>query len=413
MSILLYNVFLIFYRIGIRIASLGNNKAKQWINGRKHFPVIPLNDKVIWMHCASLGEFEQGRPVLEAIRVKYPDYRVVLSFFSPSGYEIRKNYSGADQIIYLPIDNALNAKKLISAINPSLVIWVKYEYWYYYLTELRKRKIPVILVSGIFRKSQPFFKWYGAIWIEMLHCFQQLFVQNENSKKLLASLGVEKNASITGDTRFDRVITIAEKQEPVSFIREFIAGKQVLVAGSTWEDDEIELIHYVKAHPEIKFIIAPHEVDQENVDDVKKEFPNAIFYSELATGIVVPENINVLIIDNIGMLSKLYKYASITYVGGGFNKDGIHNILEAAVYGKPVFFGPVYEKFAEARELVEKGGAFSIGNALELEDMLNKLFADKKDLEKVSLIAGEYVYSKRGATKKVMDYVIENRLLTN
>jgi 3-deoxy-D-manno-octulosonic-acid transferase len=413
LSLLLYNIFLFLFTTGIRIASIWNSKARQWIRGRKHFPAIPFNEHVVWMHCASLGEFEQGRPVLEEIRRNYPGYKIVLSFFSPSGYENRKNYQGADSIIYLPIDNVINAKKLIAAINPSLVIWVKYEYWYYYLTALKRRNIPVILISGIFRESQPFFRWYGAIWQEMLHSFQKLFVQNEWSAKLLKGIGIEENVSIAGDTRFDRVVAIAEKGAPVDYIPEFIKGKQVFVAGSTWEDDDIELIHYVKAHPEIKFIIAPHEVDQENLDDVKKEFHNSVFYSELLTGIIVPENINVLIIDNIGMLSKLYGYADIAYVGGGFNKDGIHNILEAAVYGKPVFFGPVYEKFAEARELVDRGGAFTINNALELEELLDKLFTNKAELERAGMIAGEYVYSKRGATKKVMDYVMENRLLTN
>lgn len=413
MSLLLYNLFLLLFRLGVRIASLWNKKAKQWIKGRQSFPVIPFSEQVIWMHCASLGEFEQGRPVLEALKKRYPSYKIVLSFFSPSGYEIRKNYPGADTIIYLPIDNVINAKKLINAINPSLVVWVKYEYWYYYLTELKKRNIPVLLVSGIFRDSQPFFKWYGSIWQEMLYSFEHLFVQNENSVDLMNSIGLEKNVSIGGDTRFDRVISIAEKKEPVNHIMGFVAGKQVLVAGSTWEDDEIELIHYVKAHPEVKFIIAPHEIDEENLADVKKEFTNSIFYSQLQAGVLVPENINVLIIDNIGMLSKLYQYADITYVGGGFGKDGIHNILEAAVYGKPVIFGPVYEKFAEAKEMVEIGGAFSINNALELEALLDKLFKNRMELKKSCDIAKEYVYSKRGATEKVMNYVMEKRLLTS
>jgi 3-deoxy-D-manno-octulosonic-acid transferase len=413
LSLLFYNIFLILFRTGIRIAAIWNKKARQWNRGRSKFPHIPFHEKVIWVHSASLGEFEQGRPVLEALKAQYPDYKIVLSFFSPSGYEVRKNYPGADTIIYLPIDNVFNAKKLISAINPSLVIWIKYEYWYYYLTELRRRKIPVLLVSGIFRESQPFFKWYGAIWQEMLHCFRHLFVQNEHSQKLLSSIHIDENVTIGGDTRFDRVIAIAEKKEPVNHTMRFVAGKQVLVAGSTWEDDEIELVHYVKAHPEIKFIIAPHEVDKENIADVKKEFAQSILYSELALGALVPENINVLIIDNIGMLSKLYQYADITYVGGGFGKDGIHNILEAAVFGKPVVFGPVYQKFAEAKDLVERGGAFSINSALELEALLDKLFTNKRELKYSSDIAAAYVQEKRGATKKVLDYVAENRLLIN
>ncbi len=383
------------------------------MNGRKQFPKIPLYEKVIWMHCASLGEFEQGRPLLEAVKETYPSYKIVLSFFSPSGYEIRKNYAGADLVIYLPMDNVLHARRLVSAINPSLVIWVKYEYWYYYLTELKRREIPIILVSGIFRQSQPFFKWYGSIWKKMLECFDGLFVQNNYSADLLRSIGIEKNVAVAGDTRFDRVCTIAEKKVPVNFIQDFINGKQVVVAGSTWEDDEIELIHYVKSHQDKKFIIAPHEIDEINLSDVKKEFTQAILYSELEAGKKSVDDSNVLIIDNIGMLSRLYQYADITYVGGGFGSDGIHNILEAAVYYKPVIFGPVFEKFAEARELVEAGGAFSINNALELEQLLNDLFNNRTLLEKSGKIAGDYVHGKRGATKKILDYVIEKRLLTN
>ena len=411
MSLLFYNLFLFLFSVGIRVAALWNRKANLWVRGRVQFPVLPLNDKVIWMHCASLGEFEQGRPLLEAIKEQYPSFKIVLSFFSSSGYETRKNYAGADSVIYLPMDNSVHAKRLISAINPSLVIWVKYEYWYYYLTELKKRNIPVLLVSGIFRESQPFFKWYGGIWKQMLKCFRHLFVQNEASKVLLRTIGIE--ASVAGDTRFDRVIAISEKREPVKFIREFIGSKQVLVAGSTWEDDEVELIHYVKAHPEVKFIIAPHETDKNNMEDVKKQFGNVILYSSLLAGERIPADTNVLLIDNIGMLSRLYQYADVTYVGGGFGKDGIHNILEAAVYSKPVIFGPVYEKFAEARCLVSAGGAFSVESALELEALLNNLFSNKDECKLAGKICGDYVYSNKGATSKIMDYVTEKRLLTS
>ncbi len=365
------------------------------------------------MHCASLGEFEQGRPVLEAIKKQFPAHKIILSFFSPSGYEIRKNYAGADAVIYLPADSSSNAKKLIEQINPTLVIWIKYEYWYYYLTELKKREIPVILVSGIFRNSQPFFKWYGGFWKEMLRCFRQLFVQTETSKALLAGIGIKENVETAGDTRFDRVIEIAEKKEPVKYITAFINNKRLLVAGSTWEEDEVELIHYVRLHPEIKFIIAPHEIDPESLEDVKKEFKEAVFYSSLEAGNILPENVHVLIIDNIGMLSKLYQYADITYVGGGFGNDGIHNVLEAAVYGKPVIFGPVYEKFAEAKDLVECGGAFSITHALELETLLDKLFNNTPLMLQSSMAAKDYVYSMRGATERILSYVTEKRLLTN
>ena len=383
------------------------------MNGRKNFPQPGFQQKSIWMHCASLGEFEQGRPVLEAVRKKYPHYKVVLSFFSPSGYEIRKNYEGADAIIYLPADSHNNARKLIENLQPALVLWVKYEYWFYYLRELHKRKVPVILVSGIFRPSQPFFAWYGGIWRQMLSYFSALFVQNQASLDLLQGINIQTFTRISGDTRFDRVIDIAESNQSIPLIQQFIAGSSSLVAGSTWEDDEIELIHYVKLHPEIKFIIAPHEIHEENLRDVKKEFVNSIFFSELQSGKSIAANTNVLIIDNIGMLSTLYRYADIAYVGGGFGSDGIHNTLEAAVYGKPVLFGPVYEKFAEARGLVETGGAFSINNALELEKKLDSLFKDDTARATASYAARQYVYQMRGATKNILYYIEEKRLLIN
>ncbi len=365
------------------------------------------------MHCASLGEFEQGRPLLEEIKTQYPSYKIVLSFFSPSGYEVMKNYSGADYVLYLPMDNITNAKKIIDNINPALVLWVKYEYWYYYLTELKNRNIPVLLVSGIFRKSQPFFRWYGSIWKKMLSRFDWLFLQDEESISLLASIGIKDNTMIAGDTRFDRVIAIAEKKEPVSHIKEFIGNNRVLVAGSTWEEDEIELLHFVKANPEIKFIIAPHEIHESNLLDVKKEFKNPVLYSELAEKNNFPGDVHVLIIDNIGMLSRLYQYADVTYIGGGFGSEGVHNVLEAAVYGKPVVFGPVYEKFTEAKGLVECGGAISVNGPLQLETELGKLFDDPEALNKSSTAAKDFVYNNKGATKKIIDHIQRNRLLIN
>ncbi len=364
------------------------------------------------MHCASLGEFEQGRPLLEALKEQDKEIIIVLTFFSPSGYEVMKNYAGADHIFYLPMDSSANAKKFIDAVNPSLVLWVKYEYWYYYLTELKQRNIPVILVSGIFRSSQPFFKWYGNIWKKMLNAFTAFFVQQQASKELLQSIGITENIVVSGDTRFDRVIAIAEKFEPLPLIEKFCGSSKVIVAGSTWENDEEELIHYVRLHPEIKFIIAPHEVDKENLEDVKKEFTDAIFYSSLKDD-VINESAHVLIIDNVGMLSRLYRYADITYVGGGFGGDGVHNVLEAAVYGKPVLFGPVYEKFAEATGLIESGGGISISNALELEKITNELLMDEAKRKTVSNAAKAYVYSNAGAAQKIVQYIQEKRLLTN
>lgn len=404
----------------MRIASLWNVKARLWVRGRRNWKTRINGDnkitggKIVWMHCASLGEFEQGRPLLEKIKQRHPEYTIVLTFFSPSGYEIRKNYNSADAVYYLPMDGKQNAKYLINAFNPSLVIWIKYEFWFYYLTELKRKKIPVLLVSGIFREGQPFFKWYGGIWKKMLGSFYKIFVQNEDSLKILKKYGLgDDKVTVSGDTRFDRVIEIAKTAEPLpQAIIDFCSGKKVLVAGSTWIDDEKVLLHYAKVHPEIIFIIAPHEIHKENLRSIKKYFSDSIFYSEM---IVAKDAFNkhVLIIDNIGMLSRLYKLADITYVGGGFGDDGIHNITEAAVYGKPVIFGPVYEKFEEANGLIECGGAFSINNAIELEALLNKLFTNFEGLLESSNQARNYVYNHQGATKKIMSYVEENRLLTN
>jgi 3-deoxy-D-manno-octulosonic-acid transferase len=382
--------------------------------------VVKDSRKTVWMHCASLGEFEQGRPVLEAIRKEYPQVKIILTFFSPSGYEVIKDHTVADHIFYLPIDSAANAGKMIDALAPDVVLWVKYEFWYYYLTAFKKRNIPVIMVSGIFRSSQPFFQWYGTMWRTMLNSFSHFFVQNETSKELLGTVGIKNNVSIGGDTRFDRVIAIAEGFEPLPLIERFCGSSKVIVAGSTWEEDEEEMTHYVKANPEIKFIIAPHEVHEGNIKDVQKEFAGSVLYSSLITDNRQPttesaqrETRNVLIIDNIGMLSRLYHYAHITYVGGGFEDSGIHNVLEPAVYGKPVIYGPEYEKFAEAVDLIDCGAGICIHNALELEKILTELWNNEALLRQKGEAARNYVYSKAGATKKVMDHIQAKRLLTN
>jgi 3-deoxy-D-manno-octulosonic-acid transferase len=388
-------------------------KARLWVRGRRLFPQLNrATGPTVWMHCASLGEFEQGRPLLENIRKHYPGARIVLSFFSPSGYEIQKNYTGADFIFYLPTDGPAHAKKLLDTLQPSLVLWVKYEFWYYYLNEIKKRNIPLLMVSGLFRPQQPFFKWYGKVWRSMLGCFTHFFVQNDQSLQLLNRLHFV-NASICGDTRFDRVITIAESAGPLPLVESFCGNSRVIVAGSTWEDDEAEWVHYVKANPDIRFIIAPHEVDAANIADVQKEFTGSILYSELEKNTVTNANAHVLIIDNIGMLARLYRYAHIAYVGGGFDAGGIHNVLEAAVYGRPVLFGPNYEKFAEAVELVELCAAISISSALQLEQQLTALWNDAAALRQKSDAAKRYVYAKAGATKKLMDYIQAKRLLTN
>ncbi len=409
MGLFFYTLFLKLYQTGISIASIWNIKARYWRNGRKQQQIPIITGPCVWIHCSSLGEFEQGRPLIEAVKHQYPGHKMVVTFFSPSGFEIRKNYPVADYVLYLPMDGKKAAADFIARINPTLVLWVKYEYWFYYLTELKERNIPVLLVSGIFRENQPFFKFYGKIWRQMLGSFDHLFVQNENSLELVKSLQ-QNNVSIAGDTRFDRVNKIAFESHCLPIIEKFCAGSTVIVCGSTWDEDEELLMHYAKVHRSIKLIIAPHEIDKENLQDVHKEFPDAVFYSELEHQF---REAQVMIIDNIGMLSKLYKYANITYVGGGFRKPGIHNILEAAVYGKPVIFGPVYEKFDEANNLVSAGGAFSVETALELEALLDEFLSDPEKLMAAGKIAGNFVAEQCGATQKIMDYIYAKRLLTN
>jgi 3-deoxy-D-manno-octulosonic-acid transferase len=412
-----YNIAVWVFGLGIRIASLWNSKAKLAVKGRKDLlnkvrTALAGNTKrVIWMHSASLGEFEQGRFLLENIRQQYPGYCIVVTFFSPSGYEIIKHYKGADHIFYLPFPTKKNARKFISIIDPSLVLWIKYDYWYQYLIELKRKNVPLLLVSAIFQKHHPFFKWYGPLYRKMLRCFSWLFVQTPESAERLKNIGFTKNISVNGDTRFDRVIDIAEHFTSVDRIKEFIGNSEVIVAGSTWPEDEEELDHYANTNRHIKFIIAPHEIEEEHVKEVEKLFLHSVRYSQLEKNNYA--NKNTLIIDNIGMLSRLYYYATITYVGGGFGNDGIHNILEAAVYGKPVIFGPVFNKYKEAIELLEEGGAITIDNALELEKTLNNLLGDKKYYEECCKAAKDYVYQHKGATKNIMRYIQENRLLIN
>lgn len=368
----------------------------------------------IWMHCASLGEFEQGRPVLEGLRARYPQYCFVLTFFSPSGYEVRKNYDGADYVFYLPADGRERAEKFIDLIQPQLVLWVKYDYWYYYLVSLQKKDIPVLLISAHFRKNQPFFHWYGGLHRRMLQTFRRLFVQSREGKALLSSLGLEERAEVSGDTRFDRVLEIAANFTEVPGIEKFCGDRLVVVAGSTWKEDVEELDHFANEHPEIAFLIAPHEIEEEDLRETEILFKQCIRYSAWLKNIA-PENsrFNVLIIDNVGMLARLYKYGTFCYIGGGFGEEGVHNVLEAAVYGKPVIFGPVYDEYAEAVSLVEAEAAFSIESALELEEKAQWLLSDHLAREKAGKAAADYVHAQRGATNRILAFIQENRLLTS
>jgi len=419
MAIFFYNIFLLLYRAGIGIATLWNKKAKLWVAGRKNIfdrleaELRAPNSKLVWFHCSSLGEFEQGRPVMENLRkhLASGETKFLLTFFSPSGFEIRKDYKGADWVFYLPLDSKANAKRFFDIVHPSLVVFVKYDYWYYYLTECKKRNIPLLLVSGIFRRDQPFFKWYGNLHHKMLNCFTHFFVQDKESNDLLKSININ-DITIAGDTRFDRVSEIAENFTPVEEIEKFSGSSQVLVAGSTWPDDEKMIKDAITNFPDLKIIIAPHEIHKEHISQLSSIFPDAVFHSQLITQSSSPINSNILIIDNIGMLSRLYHYTTIAYIGGGFNK-GIHNTLEAAVYGKPVLFGPNYKKFKEAIGLIESGGAVCVNSSTELTLQLKKLLTNKEVLETSSKNSFDFVKQNKGATEKILHYIEANRLLTS
>jgi 3-deoxy-D-manno-octulosonic-acid transferase len=421
-SLLIYNFFLLLYRVALSVAARFNPKARAWIEGRRNWEINlraamgTKNAPVIWMHCASLGEFEQGRPVLTHIRTQYPGYKILISFFSPSGYEVRKNYNGADYVCYLPLDGAARAKKFIDIVQPDLVLWIRYEFWYHYLGRLHTLNIPVLLISGLFRQKQPFFRWYGKLHRHMLTCFSHLFLQDQNSEKLLHEIGINR-VSVSGDTRYDRVSMIAESFSPLPAIEAFIAGKQTIVAGSTWSEDEEELDHFSNTHPNLRLIIAPHEISLEHLQEIEELFQHSIRYSEWELHFFqnqFPESKpHVLIIDNIGMLSRLYRYATVAYIGGGFGDDGLHNILEAAVYGIPVVHGPEFENFPEAVALIVAGGSFAVENALELEETLQGLLKGGVHYEEAANAAAEFVKQRRGATSVIIAYMEANRLLTS
>ena len=421
MGRLLYNLFILLYPLAARCIASFNPKARKWVKGRQQVfsrlqqRFAAEQRPVIWVHCASLGEFEQGRPVMEALKQVYPQHALLLTFFSPSGYEVQKNYPHADAIFYLPMDSAAHARRFLDITRPALVVFVKYEFWFYYLKETRKRNIPLLLVSAIFREDQPFFKKYGHFHRQMLQCFTHLFVQTADAASLLKKINIQP-VTISGDTRFDRVLQIAQGFTEIPGIAAFCNNKPVLVAGSTWTEDDEELDHYVNTHEATRFIIAPHDISEERLRECERLYKHSVRYStylQLLQSHVPVEAVNTLIIDNIGMLSRLYAYASICFIGGGFGGDGIHNILEAAVYHKPVVCGPVYDKYIEGVEMLEAGGAFSIPDALELEKILDRLFTDTSFYQGAAVAAGRYVQQKTGATTGIIRYIQENRLLTS
>ena len=398
----LYNISILIYGLLVRLVALFNTKAKLFVDGRKDIfkqinSKINFNEKPIWFHFASLGEFEQGRPVLEKIKSLNPTEKIIVTFFSPSGYEIRKNYALADGIFYLPIDTPSNARKFLLLVKPKMAIFTKYEFWPNYFKALAHNQTPLYIISGIFRPNQVFFKWYGGFYRNVLKCVDHFFVQNDESALLLKSIGITE-IDISGDTRFDRVFENAQAPKELASVKAFCQNSPVLVAGSTWLEDEKLLTELATENPDWKIIIAPHEIHASHIDELVKLFPEAIKFSEID---VKPMNSQILIIDNIGMLSSLYQYGRIAYIGGGFGA-GIHNTLEAAAFGLPVIFGPNYQKFQEAKDLINIGAAKSIGNAKGLITAFDYF----KHTEESGTIAKSYVAEKKGATDMIIDRIL-------
>lgn len=417
MSVLVYNIILFLFRSGIFIASWFNPKAKKWRTGRhglmqKLKEAIPIGEKLIWVHCASLGEFEQGRPVIEELKKNFPGHRLLLTFFSPSGFEAQKKYSGADWVFYLPLDGPVTARKFLEITNPSLVIFVKYEFWYYFLKKIKYRNIPLLLISALFREDMSFFKWYGGLQQKMLSRFDHIFLQNTTSLKLLEGIGLGKISSLSGDTRFDRVKQIASEVSDIPLIENFLDSKDCLVAGSTWPEDEdiiLQAWQVLKELP-LKWIIAPHEISEKHIANLQGSFKGAVLYSALLKDPSLSGQ--VLIIDNVGMLSRLYFFSRVSYVGGGFMKMGVHNVLEPAAFFKPVIMGPYYKKYQEAVGLVESGGGLVAENASQFIQIIKRLLSEKNDYEKAANASGRFVEVQAGATQKILGYIQENRLLT-
>lgn len=403
----LYDIGIRFYWLVAMLVSPWNRKAKLWLMGRRHWQVklkdaLEHDEKVIWFHCASLGEFEQGRPVIEGIRERLPDRKILLTFYSPSGYEKRKDYSGADYVMYLPLDTRKNARKFLDLLSIEMAFFIKYEFWYHFLKQLKSKGIPVYLASGNFRSGQLFFRWYGLWYRRFLDLFTHIFVQNKNSENLLAGIGCH-HVSVAGDTRFDRVHVLKNSEFKHPALEGFGKDSPIIVAGSTWEKDEQLLAHaYKELSDQVYWIIAPHELSESHMRSLQERFPGSLRYTELEGE--VAEGCRVILVDTIGKLSYLYRYGKLAYIGGGFGK-GIHNILEAATYGLPVIFGPEYSKFMEALELTSLGGAFPIGSETELLFTVRQQLENPKLLKTSSQIAANFVSERVGATSLILDKV--------
>jgi 3-deoxy-D-manno-octulosonic-acid transferase len=408
----IYSIGIFAYVFAIRIASLfGNSKAKLWLTGRQNLESLYkekfMNQEpgqYIWIHVSSLGEFEQGRPVIEALKKEYPLQKILLTFYSPSGYEIRKNYPLADVVLYLPGDSLRIMRKYVKLVRPALVVFVKYDFWFNFIIACHELKIPVIFIASAFRKNQYFFKWWAGWFRKQLQKVTAFFVQTQHSVDLLRSYGINQ-VEFAGDTRLDRVVSIRDEQREFPAIKKLISGRQVIVAGSTWPKDEQFLKHLIQKYPDVFFIIAPHDVSENRLLQIEKLFDHkSLRYSDIES--LETASCKLLLIDSIGVLAFIYRYASVVYIGNGFGK-GIHNILEPVVYGKPVIFGPNYFKFAEAVTLVNTGGAFSFSGISEMENIVANLLGNETSLHQASGICFGYVEQNKGATTKIVKRILE------
>lgn len=410
----LYNLIVLLATQILKLLALFSPKMKLFVNGRKDvFPTlknkIAPNDKTIWFHAASLGEFEQGLPVMEQIKKQFPQHKIIVTFFSPSGYEVRKNNSIADVTVYLPLDTKSNAQKFLELVHPELVFFIKYEYWPNYLNELKKQNTKTYLISGIFRENQAFFKWYGGFYRKALQTFDYFFVQNDSSKQLIQNIGFN-NVKVSGDTRFDRVVSILERDNTLDFIEQFKNNQITIVVGSSWPKDENLLVNYINNSSEnVKFIIAPHNIKGEQIANLKQQIEKAtVLFSE-------KENKNlaefqVFIIDTIGILTKIYSYADIVYVGGGFGNPGVHNILEPATFGVPIVVGPNYSHFAEATALINMNGCVSITNQKQLNEAFDLLLNNEDERHEKGHICSTFVQMNKGATDIILKHILNENL---
>ena len=408
----LYNLIVVFADFVLKILALFSPKIKLFVAGRvTTFETlaskIKPEEKTIWFHAASLGEFEQGLPVIEKMKTQFPNHKLVLTFFSPSGFEVRKNNTVADVTVYLPVDTIANVNRFLELVHPEMVFFIKYEYWPNYLNALKKRTIPTYLISGVFRKDQLFFKWYGGFYRKALNAFKHFFVQNSNSKELLLQLG-KSNVTVSGDTRFDRVAAIVENDNRLDFVTEFKNGIVMIVVGSCWPKDESLLVEFINSTTlEVKFILAPHNIKPDQIQQLKNAITKkVVLFSEKENKNL--KDFDVFIIDTIGILTKIYSEATIAYVGGGFGNPGVHNILEPATFGIPIVIGPNYSHFAEATALVNREGCISISDAKELKDALEKLIQNQDIRNEKGHICSTFVQMNEGATEHILKYIKQN-----